>query len=358
MTSKAFSKPKKVVIAMSGGVDSSVAAALLKQQGYEVIGITMQIWEPKSDFGGCCSISAINDARSVAQKLGIPHYVLNFRKEFESLVINNFIEEYKNGRTPNPCIRCNQFIKFDLLIKKAKKLGADYIATGHYARIVKTQGSIFKLLIGKDPLKDQSYVLYSMNQESLSYTLFPLGELTKKEVRKIAKELDLSVSEKQESQEICFVENNDYGSFIEKRFPKYFKPGFIFDMKSNVVGKHKGILYYTIGQRKGIGAHKNKKYVVKIDVKNNALIIGEDKDLLRNSLVAEDINFISGKSHKKCIEICAKIRYNSPAVDAKLTFMCNSNANIEFKHPQRAVTPGQSVVFYYMDEVLGGGIIK
>ena len=278
---------QKVIIAMSGGVDSSVAAALLKEQGYNVIGITMQIWEPKKEFGGCCALSAIEDAKKVALKLGIPHYVLNFRKEFEEKVIKYFIEEYKNGRTPNPCVKCNELIKFDLLARKARELGAFYVATGHYVQIISNfqcpmsneiQKAKYKLLKGIDETKDQSYVLYMMNQEMLAHSLFPLGELTKKEVRKIAKELGLMVHDKKESQEICFVENDDYGSFLNERIPSYCKPGNLLDTKGNVIGKHNGIVFYTIGQRKGIGAHKKRKYVVEINSKENTVVIGDNED--------------------------------------------------------------------------------
>ncbi|KAF0133598.1 MAG: tRNA-specific 2-thiouridylase [Candidatus Saganbacteria bacterium] len=344
---------KNVLVAMSGGVDSSVAAALLKEQGYNVIGATMQIWEPKNDFGGCCSLSAVNDAKRVADILGIKHYVLNFRKEFNKLVIDNFIEEYKNGRTPNPCIRCNQFLKFDLLLKKAKELGADFIATGHYARIISN-----KLLKGLDQTKDQSYVLYTMTQKSLAHTLFPLGDLTKKDVRKLALIFKLPVAEKKESQEICFVEDNNYSNFIKEKFPKIEKPGLIIDKTGKAVGEHNGIIHYTVGQRKGIGAHKGTpKYVVEINNKNNSIIIGDQKDLLKTELTAENVSFISGKFPTDPINLSAKIRYNSKETEAVLYPESKNKAKIIFKSPQRAVTPGQSVVFYNREEVLGGGII-
>ena len=349
----------KIVAAMSGGVDSSVAAALLKKQGYEVIGVTMNLaCSSKSSDKGCCSMSAAQDAKKVADQLGIPHYTLNFKDEFQKLVIDNFIEEYKNGRTPNPCVRCNQFIKFDLLIKKAKELGAEHIATGHYARIITNENSIFKLLKGKDAKKDQSYVLYRMTQEQLAHTLFPLGEMSKPEVRKIAKDLKLPVAEQEESQEICFVEDDNYGRFLKEKIPEAVRPGPILDKSGKQIGEHEGILFYTIGQRKGIGAHGERKYVVALDPQKNAVIIGEEKDLLRNELVASDLSFIAGEGPPKNMAISARIRYNSAEAFAELVPLSHARAKVKFKLPQRAVTPGQSVVFYQDDEVLGGGIIE
>jgi len=346
---------------MSGGVDSSVAAAILKEQGYEVMGVTMNLFcSTSASDRGCCSISAANDAKKVAEKLEIPHYVLNFKEEFKKYVIDNFIEEYKNGRTPNPCIRCNQFIKFDLFLKKAKELGAEFIATGHYARIQPLRGKGigdrgYKLLKGKDPKKDQSYVLYPMTQKQLAQTLFPLGELTKEEVRKKAKELGLPVAAKRESQEICFVEDGDYGKFLRELIPDAVKPGPILDRQGNVVGMHRGIAFYTIGQRKGLGHHRgNPKYVVEIDPEKNAIIIGDDKDTLRQELAAEEISFISGKTPAKPLAISAKIRYQSSEAEA----MLYPGGRVVFHKPQRAVTPGQSVVFYQGEEVIGGGIIN
>jgi len=354
---------------MSGGVDSSVAAALLKEQGYDLIGITMVLsCSSKSSDRGCCSLSSANDAKKVADMLGIPHYTLNFKDEFQKLVIDNFIEEYKMGRTPNPCVRCNQFIKFDLLLRKAKELGAEHIATGHYARIMTNDecrmtnegmpAAHYKLLKGKDQKKDQSYVLYTMTQENLVHTLFPLGELTKEKVRRIAKEFKLPVAEKKESQEICFVEDDDYGRFLKEKMPKAAESGPILDKSGKVVGRHEGIIHYTIGQRKGIGAHAVKKYVTGIDLEKNAIIIGEDCDLLKQELAAEKLNFISGIFPKKHIDLSAKVRYNSPAAPAELIPLNREKVKVRFRKPQRAVTPGQSVVFYKGEEVIGGGIIE
>jgi tRNA-specific 2-thiouridylase len=343
-----------IVVAMSGGVDSSVAAALLKEQGHDVIGITMQVWPSKKSFGGCCSLEAVNDAKKVADKLGIPHYVLNFRDVFQKDVIDNFVEEYKQGRTPNPCIRCNQFIKFDHLHRKALELGAEYVATGHYARIENG-----KLLKGKDKRKDQAYVLYMMNQESLAHTLYPLGEMTKEEVRKLAKKYELPVAEKEESQEICFVEDDDYGRFIKENCPEAVKPGPIMDKNGNILGQHDGIAFYTLGQRKGIGSHKSlPKYVVALDREKNAVIIGDQKDILGKELIADNVSYISGKAPAKPLKIRAKIRYNSPEAEAVICPMGKERVKVEFEKPQRAITPGQSVVFYIGDEVIGGGIIS
>jgi len=362
---------KKVLVAMSGGVDSSVAAALLKQQGFDVVGVTMEIWpldssSTSSEFArgeekkSCCSVSAVDDAKRVASMLGIPHYTLNFRKLFEDKVIRDFIEEYTNGRTPNPCIRCNEFLKFNALFKKADELGAQSIATGHYARVgVRDQGSGVSrtLMKGIDKTKDQSYVLYMLNQEKLARVLFPLGGLTKKEVRAIAKKLKLPVADKEESQEICFVPNDDYGKYLENNIGSKVKPGPITDISGKVVGEHKGIIYYTIGQRKGLGAFGGRKYVVKIDFKNNSIMIGKKKDVQGTELIAGKISFVSGKAPSGELEVTAKIRYNAKEGGAKLIPMGYDIARVIFYEPQNAITPGQSVVFYDGDEVLGGGII-
>lgn len=375
---------KKVVVAMSGGVDSSVAAALLKEEGYDLIGVTMALYcSTSSSDRGCCSVSAAADAKKVADQLGFPHYTLNFKDEFKRFVIDNFIEEYKSGRTPNPCVRCNQFMKFDLLLRKARELGADLIATGHYARIqpspplspsprgrggglgiVEAGGEgCWKLLKGKDPKKDQSYVLYRLTQDQLAHVMFPLGKMTKDKVRAKAKELGLAVADKAESQEICFVEDDDYAGFLKKEAPELVKPGEIVDKQSNVVGRHEGIAFYTIGQRKGIGAHKGEpKYVIGIDQPKNRVIIGDDKDTLKSELIANEITFVSSQWPTEPLEITAKIRYNSTEAGAVLniehgTRSTEHRARLIFERPQRAVTPGQSVVFYKGEELIGGGII-
>jgi tRNA-specific 2-thiouridylase len=335
-----------------------VAAALLKEKGHELIGITMNLaCSSKAADRGCCSLDAAQDAKKVADQLGFPHYTLNYKDDFKRAVIDDFIAEYRAGRTPNPCIRCNQLIKFDLLLKKARELGAEFIATGHYARIKDS-----KLLKGKDAKKDQSYVLYRLTQEQLAHTLFPLGEMTKEEVREKARSLGLKVAEKKESQEICFVEGDDYGKFLRESAPELVKPGKIVDLAGQMVGEHQGIVFYTIGQRKGLGHHQGKPmYVVALDPEKNQVVIGEDQDLFKSELLAEAVTFVSGKWPSGELDITAKIRYNSKEVKARLEIReqkVESRAQVVFAEPQRAVTPGQAVVFYQGEEVLGGGIIS
>lgn len=364
---------KKVLVAMSGGVDSSVAAALLKEKGYDVVGVTLGLWDKGSGERGeergarsCCSISAVDDAKRVAAILGIPHYTLNFRKVFKDCVIKDFISEYRRGRTPNPCIRCNEHIKFRALLKKADELGADFIATGHYARInekLKMKNEkrckVFSLLKGRDKTKDQSYVLYMLDQRTLSRVLFPLGNLTKKEVRKLAKKFRLPVADKEESQEICFVPNDDYKTFLKAILKNRIKPGPIVDLRGKVIGKHHGIEFYTIGQRRGLGiSNPAPLYVVSIDPKKNAIVVGEKKDVMGRSLIAAGARFVSGKAPSGKLEVKAKIRYNAPQAGATLNVYGRNKVKVEFRKPQHAITPGQSVVFYDGDAVVGGGVIE
>lgn len=356
---------KKVMIGMSGGVDSSVAAAVLLEQGYDVIGVTMQIWpdmneERKKAEGGCCSLSAVDDARMVANKLGIPYYVMNFKDVFEKRVINYFKDEYLKGRTPNPCIACNRYVKFDELLQKAVAMGIDYIATGHYA-IIEYDSKIERFLLKKSVTdkKDQTYALYNLTQDQLSRTLMPIGNYTKDRVREIAEELGLIVASKPDSQEICFVEDNDYGRFICENTDYKIKPGYFVDIHGNVLGRHKGIVHYTIGQRKGLGIALGKPmFVVEIDVENNRVILGDETEVFSNSLIASDLNFISIDKPVDTLRVKAKVRYSAREADANVIPLEDGKVRVDFDNPQRAITPGQSVVFYDGDVVVGGGVIE
>lgn len=355
---------KKVMVGMSGGVDSSVAAALLKKEGYEVIGVTLQIWPddlpgPHPE-GGCCSLSAVEDARMVAFQLDIPYYVLNFQDIFEKNVIDYFVEEYTKGRTPNPCIACNRYVKFDAMLKKAVSMGIDYIATGHYAK-VEYDSSAGRYLLKKSVTdkKDQTYVLYNMKQYQLERTLFPIGNYNKETVRKIAEELGFVVADKPDSQEICFVTDNDYAGFISSKLNKPAEPGYFVDTEGNILGKHKGIYNYTVGQRKGLGLSFGKPmYVVKIDAKNNTVVLGESGKEYSEGLIASDLNWIAFEKLESPRKAMAKIRYSAKECEALLVPMGDDKVKVEFSYPQRAVTPGQSVVFYDGDVVLGGGTIE
>ncbi len=347
---------KRVAVAMSGGVDSSLATALLKEAGYEVIGITMQIWpSDKQAFGGCCGLEAIEDAKKVAYKLGIPHYVVNFRDIFAQKVIADFCLEYSLGKTPNPCIRCNQYIKFDALLKKAKELDCSFIATGHYARIEQSPNG-YHLLKAVDLTKDQSYFLYTLGQSELQHLLLPIGNLHKVEVRRLAAEMGLPTATRRESQDICFIPDNDYRSFIAKHSP--LKSGDIVDTNGKVLGRHSGLAQYTVGQRQGLGLTSNKRlYVIRLDTANNRLVVGTRDQLLSNRLFVSKLSWVSGEAPEELANITAKIRYRSPEATAKL-HLNDGVAEVNFQQPQRAITPGQAIVFYQGNAVLGGGIIE
>ncbi|MPQ44778.1 tRNA 2-thiouridine(34) synthase MnmA [Clostridium tarantellae] len=353
---------KKVVIGMSGGVDSSVAAYLLKEQGYDVIGVTMQIWQEDKEFeereGGCCSLSAVDDARRVANKLGIPFYVLNFRDSFKRNVIDYFVDEYVNGRTPNPCIACNKHLKFDELLRKAHGIGADYVATGHYAKIEK-ENDRYVLRRSDDGRKDQTYALYNMTQYQLEHTLMPCGVYTKDKIREIAKKIGLDVHNKKDSEEICFIPDNDHGKYILNSVPNKVKQGNFVDKNGNVLGKHKGIVYYTIGQRKGLGLSMGRPvFVTDINPMTNEVVIGPEEDIFKTDLICKNINLISIEKLNGEMTVEAKIRYSAKPAKAIITTLKDGKIKVSFKEKQRAITKGQSVVFYKDELVVGGGVIE
>jgi tRNA-uridine 2-sulfurtransferase len=354
---------KRVVVAMSGGVDSSTAAWLLKEKGHEVIGATMCIGTPgRSQTGAnrCCGFSDMEDARRVALQLEIPFYVFQFKEEFEKEVIDYFCKEYREGRTPNPCILCNEKLKFGSFLKRAMELGADYIATGHYARLEFDEGSGHYLLKkGVDRRKDQSYVLFSLRQDQLRHTLFPLGEFKKEEVRKMAFETGLRVHDKPESQEVCFIPETSYHSFLSERLKEAIIAGPILDREGNVLGKHKGIPFYTIGQRRGLRLAKGKPlYVIGIDREKNAVIVGEEREVYGDTFITHSVNWIRSQDTASPISCRVKIRYKHPGAEATLFPMGEDALEVNLKTPQKAITPGQAAVFYDGETVLGGGWIK
>lgn len=346
----------KVLVAMSGGVDSSVAAYLEKEAGNEVIGVTMRLFGDGID-STCCSLDDVEDARSVAYKLGMPYYVFNFSDDFKEKIICKFIESYENGRTPNPCIDCNRYMKFDKLYERAKLLGCEYVVTGHYARIDKENGR-YVLKKALDASKDQSYVLYSLTQEQLAHTLFPLGEMSKDETRLIAEKCGFSNAHKPDSQDICFVPDGDYAKVIALHTGKTYAPGDFIDKDGNVLGTHRGIIHYTLGQRKGLGVSAaTPLYVCKIDVLNNTVTLGENGDLFSTELTVGDFNWISGEAPSETFRCEAKIRYRQKEQPATVYPCGAGKVKIVFDEPQRAITPGQAAVLYDGEKVLGGGTI-
>jgi tRNA-specific 2-thiouridylase len=352
----------KVIVGMSGGVDSSVTAALLKEAGHDVIGVTLNVWPDLPNMpemhreDACCALGAVEDARRVADALDIPYYVLNFREVFEDRVIKDFVSTYASGRTPNPCIRCNQFIKFDALLVKARQLGAQFVATGHYARI--EHGSPNRLRKAADPSKDQSYVLYVMSQDRLGAAMMPLGEHKKTETRQIAADLGLVVANKPESQDICFVPFKRYTEFIERYAPEVLQPGPIVNREGAVLGEHRGIALHTVGQRRGLGVAAGQPlFVTGLDPATNTVVVGSADELLQSTCELEDVNWIAGEpTTDEPIAAMAKARYRSQEVPCHVR-RDGATWRVDFEQPQRAITPGQALVLYEGEYVLGGGAI-
>jgi tRNA-specific 2-thiouridylase len=356
---------QRIVVAMSGGVDSSVAAALLVEQGYDVVGITLRVWpwhestDPARRFGNCCGSEATEDARRVARTLGIPHYVLDSEAEFGRAVIERFVDEYRRGRTPVPCLACNSELKFGSLLRRARAWDAVAVATGHYARVTRdARSGRFLLWKGRDSRKDQSDFLWPLSQAQLAGARFPVGELSKDEVRAHARRLGLATADKPESQEICFVPDDDYRGFLRRRAPETFRPGAMVDRDGAVLGTHTGLPAYTVGQRRGLGLAEGRRlYVLDLDPKANTVTVGPASGLERTRLEAESANFIAGDPPAEPISVEAKIRHRHVPAAARVRALGEGKAEVAFDAPQRAVTPGQSVVWYRGDLVIGGGVI-
>lgn len=355
---------QRVVVGMSGGVDSSVAAWLLQRQGYEVIGVTMQIWQDEdmgqqASQGGCCGLSAVEDARQVAEMLGIPYYVMNFKRQFREKVMDYFVAEYLRGRTPNPCIACNRYVKWESLLRRSLELGADYIATGHYARVDRLENGRYAIRNSVTAKKDQTYALYSLTQEQLAHTLMPVGEYTKEEIRKIAMEQGLPVAHKPDSQEICFIPDDDYGAFIDREAPgEVPPPGNFVTRDGQVLGRHKGITHYTVGQRRGLElAMGHRVFVTQIRPETNEVVIGENEDTFAGRVLCDGVNFMAVEDLAEPRRVIAKIRYNHGGAPCVIEKQPGGRILCSFEQPVRAPAPGQAAVFYDGEYVLGGGTI-
>lgn len=352
---------KRVAVALSGGVDSAVACALLVQQGYEAVGLMMRLWAEsgadRSPLNRCCSLEAIDDARAVCRHLGIPFYAINYELPFVDKVVAPFVVDYSRGLTPNPCLACNRQLKFGLLLQRALALDAHYLATGHYARVVRADGR-FELRRGRDRDKDQSYALYMLGQDELAHVLLPVGDMLKEEVRGVAQDLALPVADKPESQEICFIADDDYRRFLQSRIPEAFRPGPIVDRAGRLLGQHQGLPCYTIGQRRGLGiAAAEPLYVLEIDVTRNTLVVGSERELGRRTLVAEEVSWVAGAAPAGPAQATVKIRLHGKESPATVTPLPQGRAKVAFAQPQRDITPGQAAVFYDGETVLGGGRI-
>lgn len=356
-----MSKEKtRVVVAMSGGVDSSVAAAMLVEQGYDVVGLMLKLWaEDGSAANRCCTLDAQADAGTIADMFDIPFYVRDYKQVFKSTIVEPFIEAYANGLTPNPCLTCNRSIRFDRLLKEALSLGAQYLVTGHYARVKQDAQGRYELWRGVDPTKDQSYVLHSLNQTNLPHVFFPLGDYTKEEVRQMGQRFKLPVFDKPDSQDLCFLGDDGYRGFLKRHAPHTLTPGDIVNTQGDVLGQHQGLPAYTIGQRKGLGVyHAEPLFVIRLDVARNRLVVGTRAELGRDTLTAHHVTTVSGEAFTEPLRVQAKIRYKSRPVPATITPLPGNRLRAQFDDPLPDITPGQGLVFYDEDKVLGGGIIE